>query len=232
MKTTHTQVRAVRAAPEATTGFTLIELLVVIVIIGILVAIVVGAVQSVVRDRKIAQAKSEVQAIATAAEEYYRIFREIPLSTNWYHTASPPDGERSDCFFAPGVWASTAPPTGGAPYSDTSRPNNYAMAREFYDRLTGSNVLNKVFLGTHRIEGVNSTNGVLRDPWGVVYDFYLDSDYSGEVHFYNYGGGVAEAGMRKDCISFVRSRGPNRQLNSNNPRSSDDVTWPPLDTIW
>lgn len=176
----------------------MIELLVVIAIIGILVGIVVGAVQSVVRDRKIAQAKSEVQAIAMAAEEYYRTFKEIPVWTNWYVPTAP---ESADVRFVPG--ASTN------------------MGREFYDRLTGSNGLQMVFLSIQRIEGVNSSIGILLDPWRSPYEFYLDSNYNGTV-----------AGLfGKDCTIFVRSRGPNGLDNGNNPRTSDDITWPPLDTL-
>ncbi len=106
------------------------------------------------------------------------------------------------------------------------------MANEFYNRLTGSNEQSKVFLSIVRADGVNSTNGVLRDPWGTPYDIYMDSNYSGEMHFYNYGGGVTETAFRKDCTVFIRSRGPDKTINNNNARQSDDITWPPLDTIW
>jgi prepilin-type N-terminal cleavage/methylation domain-containing protein len=200
VKTTHTQVRAVRAVPGATTGFTLIELLVVIVIIGILVAIVVGAVQSVVRDRKIAQAKSEVQAIATAAEEYYRIFREIPVSTNWYN-----------------------PTAADASYTPTG---SVAMADEFYNRLMGSNEQSKVFLDIKRMDIAttptgNSSNGAILDPWKTPYAIYFDSNYDGVTY-----------GFRKDCTVFIRSRGPNKLQDPDSPSRSDDISWPPMDTIW
>jgi prepilin-type N-terminal cleavage/methylation domain-containing protein len=219
-----------RAHARESSGMSLIELMVVMLIIGILVGMVSAMVFSVLRNSKIRRAESEVRAIALAAEEYYRVFRELPVATNWYHTSNPPDGERSDCFFAPGVWASTMPPTGGSPYQSTNRPSNTAMAREFYDRLTGMNGLSQDFLKITRTPE-NSSNGVLLDPWKTPYDFYFDSNFSGELHFYNYGGGVVETWLRQDRMFFVRSRGPDRQVAPYDRTSSDDITWPTCDSI-
>lgn len=222
-------------------GFTLVELLAVIAIIGILVSIVAGAIQSVVYNRKVAQAKSEVQAIAAAAEEYYRTFREVPLSTNWYVPVNPPFGDQSDCYFAPGNAQISVenPPTTGSPYQNTTRPDNYAMANELYNILTGSNSLGKSFLALQRVAGVNSTNGVLLDPWQRPYEFWLDSDYSGRISFQRFATNVWSTTIEKNCIIFVRSKGPNGKVDAYqsfqyvivNPPYGDDLTWPPVETL-
>jgi prepilin-type N-terminal cleavage/methylation domain-containing protein len=209
---------------------TLIELMVVMLIIGVLVGMVSAMVFNVLRNSKVRRAESEVRAIGLAVEEYCRVFREYPISTNWYHTSNPPDGERSDCFYAPGVWASTMPPTSGAPYQSTNRPTNAAMAREFYDRLSGSNSLAQDFLKIARTTE-NSSSGVLLDPWSRAYDFYIDSNFSGQLHFYNYGGGIVETWLRQDRVVFVRSRGPDRAVSPYGQVSCDDITWPPLDSV-
>lgn len=201
-----------QCAPMRGAGFTLIELLVVIAIIGILISLVVGAVQSVVRSRKIAQAQSEVQAIAVATEEYRRLFREIPLATNWYDPRGSGGPYGNDCWYVSGM----APD---------------ALAAEFYNRLLGSNETQVVLLKIERIEGVNSTNGVLRDPWGTPYDFYLDSNYDGRIDLDPYRPSGWFIRIQQDITIFVRSRGPDRNAGARPPSMSDDVTWPPFETI-
>lgn len=187
-------------------GFTLIELLVVIIIIGILVSIITGAVQSVIRDRKIAQAKAEVQAIAIATEEYRRQFGEIPLATNWY------DPNSWDVGYVEGL-------------------SSNSMAGELYNRLIGSNATKVVFLKIQRVEGVNSTNGVLRDPWGNPYDFYLDSNYDRRIDLGPYQPAGGYCRIVQDITIFVRSRGPDRRAGNEIYYQNDDITWPPLDSV-
>jgi prepilin-type N-terminal cleavage/methylation domain-containing protein len=212
-------------------GFSLIELLVVIAIIGILVTIITGAVQSVVRDRKIAHAKSEVQAIAMAAEEYYRTYREIPVATNWY---DPTADNNNELFFS----INTRQGTSGT----TNRSGNYAIAAQFYDILSGTNGIGKAFLSITRVDGAggNAANGVLLDPWRKPYAIYFDSNYDGVIGLNLYKDNAAMSGVantagasvRKDARVFVRSSGPNGIVDIPNTRQSDDITWPPMDTIW
>jgi hypothetical protein len=156
---------------------------------------------NVLRNGKIRRAESEVRAIGLAAEEYYRVFREVPLSTNWYN------------------------PTGSSDCGYTGTTNNYPMAAEFYNRLSGANGLQQDFLKIART-AENSVTGVLLDPWGSPYEFYLDSNYDGRV--------AGPVSFSRSITVFVRCIGPNRVAdNPGRSGGNDDVTYPALaELIW
>lgn len=70
-------------------AFTLIELLTVIAIIGVLAAITFGVARGVQERAAISQARSELNAIATALESYKRQYGDYP-QTGVYTAATPP----------------------------------------------------------------------------------------------------------------------------------------------
>jgi prepilin-type N-terminal cleavage/methylation domain-containing protein len=70
-------------------GFTLVELLVVIAIIGILVALLLPAVQSAREASRRASCTNNLKQLALAVHNYHDTFNYIPVSMSW-NTATPP----------------------------------------------------------------------------------------------------------------------------------------------
>src|SRR5205085_5508610 len=89
-------------------GFTLIELLVVISIIGILAGILLPALTKAKTAAKVAQAKTEIQGLKGAIEQYYSSYQRYPTSksvrSDGVSTFNPD--------FTYGTWGTT---TAGAP---------------------------------------------------------------------------------------------------------------------
>ncbi|MDX2038654.1 MAG: DUF1559 domain-containing protein [Isosphaeraceae bacterium] len=78
----------VRASRQAR-GFTLIELLVVIAIIGVLVALIMPAVQSAREAANRTQCLNNLRQIGLAAQEYHDVFNSFP--SGWYCDEADPD---------------------------------------------------------------------------------------------------------------------------------------------
>src|SRR4051794_26462048 len=75
-------MRQYRGLRRSSTGFTLIELLVVIAIIGVLVALIMPAVQAARESANRAKCQNNLKQLGLAAQEYHDAFNAFPAG--WY----------------------------------------------------------------------------------------------------------------------------------------------------
>ncbi|HBM15700.1 MAG TPA: hypothetical protein DD381_05060 [Lentisphaeria bacterium] len=134
--------------------FTLLELLVVITIIGILIAMLLPAVNIVKNNAKKAQAKAQMNAIVTAIKTYESTYGVLPIPSAWA------DANTTDKYAdLMSLLTDVAAPLAEAAYTSGN-----SRSIRFLDVPTNYTTL-----------------GYL-DPWSNKYLIYMDTDYDGEVN--------------------------------------------------
>jgi prepilin-type N-terminal cleavage/methylation domain-containing protein len=78
-------------------AYTLVELLIVIAIIGVLAALLLPVLKSAVQRAKIAKAKTEMAAIATAIKSYESTYGRFPMSDTAAQSLTPDGGAKPAC---------------------------------------------------------------------------------------------------------------------------------------
>jgi prepilin-type N-terminal cleavage/methylation domain-containing protein len=138
-------------------AFTLIELLVVISIIAILAALAFPAVNGAIGSARKAQARNDVQQIATAIKAYQAEYGRLPHNTA---------GGSSDTWISDNreIMEILIVPN----------PNNLHPLNPKGINFLDPKVANQAKGGYF--------NGVYYDPWGVPYALELDTDYNGKIN--------------------------------------------------
>ena len=100
-------MRRYRRVCRPRTGFTLIELLVVIAIIGVLVALIMPAVQAARESANRAKCQNNLKQLGLAAQEYHDNFNSFPAG--WYCTVPGVDSNGNQTGYDPNCASSAQP---------------------------------------------------------------------------------------------------------------------------
>ena len=163
-------------------GFTLLELLTAITVIGILVTISIGAIAGAKERAKIARARGELAALATALEQFKRLYGDYPQTGEFTQAPATPTG------------ATPTNPNGTGPGANAAQAKLFNCltgvfgARNLTSRMNGPNFLADVHkftvngtLTNQFLVPVSNTpnppskteqNACLLDPWGRRYLYY------------------------------------------------------------
>ncbi len=164
-------------------GFTLIELLSAIAVVAILMAISIGAVQGAREQAYIARARGELSALATALEEYKRLYGDYPQTGGLTQASATPT------LVTTGPGINTAQAALFNCLTGVFGPNGFNPV----NRLNGPNLIE---VGKFTINGTLTTqflvptsnapnpptkreqNACLLDPWGRRYLYYYKNPRS------------------------------------------------------
>lgn len=182
-----------RTCSTSRAGFTLIELLVVIAIIGILAAMLIPVIQKVREKAKIMQAKTEMQQIVVAVNDYESAYGRLPATSQALNSVAG----LADDFTYGGIFKTP----GGAPYDVQASGSYHAENSEVMAMLldlerfpNGQPTINaghvknpqqRSFLPVRMAADISSPgvgpDGVYRDPWGNPYVITLDLNNDGKA---------------------------------------------------
>jgi len=163
-------------------AFTLVELLVVIAIIGILAAMLLGVLASVVNSAKSAKAKLEMSSLVAAIQSYEEAYGRYPVSTAVQNLASAANGD----FTYGGSLLAAYADIGPGNYT-TNNSEVIAILMDITNYPGGGWTVNTnhvknpqrtIYLNAHLSGDTNSpgvgTDLVYRDPWGNPYVITMD----------------------------------------------------------
>ena len=187
-------------------GFTLIELLVVVGIIGLLVAILLPAMNKMMQKAELATAKTDLSRIVSAWGQYYSEYGRWPVA-----------GSNQRLFFPHAYQQPAAEGTEGmemtaAVMTNIMYPNVSLVGSRFntHPVRTNFNPRGVVFM-KYDTEGLGSVGMV--DPWGNTYRFLFDLDKDGRVQR----GGAMATTVYANVIAW--SLGPDGVLSSDDVKS-------------
>jgi prepilin-type N-terminal cleavage/methylation domain-containing protein len=162
-------------------GFTLLELLTVIAVVAILATFGIGAIRGAKERANIARARAELAALATALEEFKRIYGDYPQTGEFGQAPATPTSDTS----GPGL--QTAQSKLFNCLTGVFGPRAFTNS----DRLNGPNLLdvgkftlNPTTLPITFLTAVSNApnpptkveqNACLLDPWGRRYCYYYKS---------------------------------------------------------
>ncbi len=164
-------------------AFTLIELLSAVAVLAILSAIAIGAVRGAKNRALLAKARSELATLATALEEFKRIYGDYPQTGEFGQATATPTGVSAQVPNGTGPGASTAQAKLFNALTGVFGARSFGNA----DRLNGPNLIevgkftvNGTLTNTFLVPVSNTPNppskpeqnACLLDPWGRRYVYY------------------------------------------------------------
>jgi prepilin-type N-terminal cleavage/methylation domain-containing protein len=181
-------------------GFTLIEMLVVIAIIGILAGLLLPVLGKATGSAKKAQAKTEIQNLVSAINQYDQTYSRLPISANAMAGANPDftfgTMTNGGSVMTGGRYSPTLPSVGTLAGANTAA-NSDVMAIllniTVYPGTTTptsnpSSSKNPQQLSFLTLKSAPNTTSaglgpdlVYRDPWGNPYIISMDANYDGKV---------------------------------------------------